>query len=87
MIRRSPNGDLPQIHDTAFVVPTAIVCGKIIVHENVFIGPYAVIAPTRAMIGRVIPNEAGFSESVAQANNGLMMATGAFVTSYNGQPP
>ena len=43
MIRRNPNGDLPKIHDTAFVDPTAIICGKIIVHENVFIGPYAVI--------------------------------------------
>lgn len=43
MIRRNPSGDLPTVHDTAFVDPTAILCGKIIVHENVFIGPYAVI--------------------------------------------
>ena len=43
MIGRNPNGDLPQIHDTAFVDPTAIICGKIIVNANVFIGPYAVI--------------------------------------------
>ncbi|HEX7972427.1 MAG TPA: carbonate dehydratase [Thiobacillus sp.] len=31
------------MHDTAFVDPTAILCGKVIVEENVFIGPYAVI--------------------------------------------
>ncbi|MBD3820710.1 carbonate dehydratase [Hydrogenovibrio sp. JE_KL2] len=43
MIRRNPSGDLPQIHPSAFVDPTAILCGKIIVKENVFIGPYAVI--------------------------------------------
>ena len=43
MIRRNPSGHLPVIHDTAFVDPTAILCGKIIVEENVFIGPYAVI--------------------------------------------
>lgn len=43
MIRRNPNGDLPQVHETAFVDPTAILCGKIIVEANVFIGPYAVI--------------------------------------------
>jgi carbonic anhydrase/acetyltransferase-like protein (isoleucine patch superfamily) len=43
MIRRNPNGDLPVVHDTAFVDPTAILCGKVIVEENVFIGPYAVI--------------------------------------------
>ncbi len=43
MIRKNPNGDLPVIHESAFVDPTAILCGKIIVGENVFIGPYAVI--------------------------------------------
>jgi carbonic anhydrase/acetyltransferase-like protein (isoleucine patch superfamily) len=43
MIRRNPNGDVPIVHETAFVDPTAILCGKVIVEENVFIGPYAVI--------------------------------------------
>ncbi len=43
MIRRNPSGDLPVVHDTAFVDPTAILCGKVVVEENVFIGPYAVI--------------------------------------------
>jgi carbonic anhydrase/acetyltransferase-like protein (isoleucine patch superfamily) len=43
MIRRNPSGDLPIIHENAFVDPTAIICGKVIVGENVFIGPYVVI--------------------------------------------
>ena len=43
MIRRNPSGHLPVVHETAFVDPTAILCGRIIVEENVFIGPYAVI--------------------------------------------
>lgn len=43
MIRKNPRGDLPQIHPSAFVDPTAILCGRIVVQENVFIGPYAVI--------------------------------------------
>ncbi len=43
MIRKNPQGILPIIHESAFVDPTAIICGKIIVGENVFIGPYAVI--------------------------------------------
>lgn len=43
MIRKNPTGHLPVVHDTAFVDPTAILCGKVIVEENVFIGPYAVI--------------------------------------------
>jgi carbonic anhydrase/acetyltransferase-like protein (isoleucine patch superfamily) len=43
MIRRNPNGDLPVIDESAYVDQTAIVCGKVIVGANVFIGPYAVI--------------------------------------------
>ncbi len=43
MIRKNPRGDQPQIHPSAFVDPTAILCGLVIVKENVFIGPYAVI--------------------------------------------
>ncbi len=43
MIRKNPSGHLPQIHESAYIDQTAILCGKIIVHENVFIGPYAVI--------------------------------------------
>ena len=43
MIRRNPRGDLPQVHESSFVDPTAILCGRVVVHENVFIGPYAVI--------------------------------------------
>ena len=43
MIRKNPSGDLPVVAQSAFVDPTAILCGKVFVGENVFIGPYAVI--------------------------------------------
>jgi len=43
MIRRNPRGDIPIVHESAFVDPTAILCGRVVVQENVFIGPYAVI--------------------------------------------
>jgi carbonic anhydrase/acetyltransferase-like protein (isoleucine patch superfamily) len=43
MIRKNPRGDMPQIHPDAFIDPTAIICGLVVVEENVFIGPYAVI--------------------------------------------
>jgi carbonic anhydrase/acetyltransferase-like protein (isoleucine patch superfamily) len=43
MIRRNPNGDLPEIDESAYVDTTAIVCGKVFVGANVFIGPYVVI--------------------------------------------
>ena len=37
--KKNPGGDLPVIHESAYVDSTAILCGKIIVEENVFIGP------------------------------------------------
>ncbi len=43
MIRKNPSGHVPVVAESAFVDPTAILCGKIVVGENVFIGPYAVI--------------------------------------------
>ena len=43
MLRKNPRGDYPEVHETAFVDPTAILCGRVIIHEGVFIGPYAVI--------------------------------------------
>ncbi|MBF0255962.1 MAG: carbonate dehydratase [Gammaproteobacteria bacterium] len=43
MIRKNPRGDLPVIHESAYIDQTAIICGKVIIHENVFVGPYAVI--------------------------------------------
>ncbi len=43
MIRKNPSGDLPDIHESAYVDNTAILCGKNIRRKNVFIGPYAVI--------------------------------------------
>jgi carbonic anhydrase/acetyltransferase-like protein (isoleucine patch superfamily) len=43
MLRPNPRGDMPLVHETAFVDPTAILCGKVVVEENAFIGPYAVI--------------------------------------------
>lgn len=43
MIRKNPTGDMPVVPQSAFVDPTAIICGKVIIGENVFIGPYVVI--------------------------------------------
>lgn len=43
MLRRSPSGHFPQVSPEAFIDPTAILCGRVIIEDNVFIGPYAVI--------------------------------------------
>lgn len=43
MIRRNPRGDWPEVAESAFIDPTAIICGRVSVEDDVFIGPYAVI--------------------------------------------
>lgn len=43
MLRKNPSGHYPQVSPDAFVDPTAILCGNVIVEANVFIGPYAVL--------------------------------------------
>ena len=62
MIRKNPSGDLPIIPESAFVDPTAIICGKVIIGENVFIGPYAVIRADEV-------NEAGGMEPIVIGAN------------------
>ena len=43
MIRKNPSGHLPVIDESAYIDKTAIICGKVIIKENVFVGPYVVI--------------------------------------------
>ncbi|TCJ20245.1 carbonate dehydratase [Parasulfuritortus cantonensis] len=65
MIRRNPNGDLPVVHETAFVDPTAILCGKVVVQQNVFIGPYAVIRADE------VDDDGGMDPIVIGANSNI----------------
>lgn len=39
MIRKNPRVDLLEVHESPFVSPTAILCGRSVVVEKVFIGP------------------------------------------------
>lgn len=43
MIRKNPSGHLPLIDESAYIDKTAIICGKVVIKDNVFVGPYAVI--------------------------------------------
>lgn len=58
MLRRNPSGHMPLVDATAFVDPTAILCGRIVVGREVFIGPYAVIRADEV-------DEAGEMEPIA----------------------
>ncbi len=49
MLRRNPTGHMPEVSENAFIDPTAIICGKVIIEDNVFIGPYAVIRLMKSM--------------------------------------
>ena len=39
MIRKNPNGDYPNIDDTAYIDPSAVIIGKVKIGKNVWIGP------------------------------------------------
>lgn len=43
MLRKNPAGYYPVVSSKAYVDNTAIICGRVIVEDNVFIGPYAVL--------------------------------------------
>jgi carbonic anhydrase/acetyltransferase-like protein (isoleucine patch superfamily) len=87
MIRRNPNGDVPVVHESAFVDPTAILCGKVIVEENVFIGPYAVIRAdevdaTGDMEPIVIGADSNIQDGVVihcKAGGGVVIGTGTSI--------
>ncbi len=60
MLRRNPSGHFPEIHPSSFVDPTAIICGRVIIREKVFVGPYAVIRADEMDIhGNIEPIEIG----------------------------
>ena len=37
MVRWNPEGDYPQIDNTAYIDPTAVIIGKIAIGKNVFV--------------------------------------------------
>ena len=43
MIRKNPNSDYPNIDDTAYIDPSAVIIGKVKIGKNVFVGPAAVL--------------------------------------------
>ncbi len=43
MLRKNPSGHSPVVSEKAYIDPTAIICGKVIIEDYVYVGPYAVI--------------------------------------------
>lgn len=43
MLRKNPSGHSPKVSPMAYIDPTAVICGHVIIHDYVYVGPYAVI--------------------------------------------
>lgn len=70
MLRKNPRGNYSVMHETSFVDPTAILCGQIIVGENLFISRETDLVT----IPKVAVDACGFSESVSRMNVQLARA-------------
>jgi carbonic anhydrase/acetyltransferase-like protein (isoleucine patch superfamily) len=65
MLRRNPSGDRPIIAESAYIDHTAIICGKVIIHDHVFVGPYAVIrADEIDALGQMEPITIGANSNI-----------------------
>jgi len=51
----NPFGDYPQIGKNTFIHPSAQVIGNVVIGENCFVGPNAVIRADEALNGKVSP--------------------------------
>ena len=76
MIRRNPRGDWPEVAESAFIDPTAIICGRVSVEDDVFIGPYAVIRADET-------NESGHIEWI-RIGHGSNLQDGVVIHSKSG---
>lgn len=43
MLRKNPKGQTPEVSTGAYIDQTAVICGRVIIEENVYVGPYVVI--------------------------------------------
>lgn len=42
MLRKNPSGQVPQVSTKAYIDPTAIICGRVIIRDDVYVGPVVV---------------------------------------------
>ncbi len=78
MIRKNPSGHLPVIDESAYIDKTAIICGKVIIKENVFVGPYVVIRADE------VNDEGDMEPIIIGANSNLQ--DGVVIHSKSGAP-
>ena len=64
MLRWNPKGDYPQIHDGAYIDPTAVIIGKVTIGKNVFIGPQVVIRADEPESSIIIDDDCNIQDRV-----------------------
>ncbi|MFW6236718.1 MAG: gamma carbonic anhydrase family protein, partial [Desulfovibrionales bacterium] len=93
MIQRNHAGDMPQIHGTAFVHPSAVIIGNVQIGERVYVGPNAVIradepSPEGTVKAIVVESEVNIQDGViihalggspVRIRNGASVAHGAVI--------
>ena len=86
MIRKNPSGHLPVIAESAYIDKTAIICGKVIIKDNVFVGPYAVIRADEVnALGEMDPITIGANSNiqdgvVIHSKSGAAVTIGEFTS-------
>jgi len=89
-IRPNLLGDYPEIHSSALIDPSAQIIGKVIIGENVFIAPLAVIrADEPGQDGVVVPISIGEEVNIQDgviihSHGGAMVMIGARTTVAHG---
>ncbi len=86
MLRKNPSGHLPQVSAKAYIDPTAIICGRVIIEDYVYVGPYAVIrADELNAVGEMEPIVIGSHTNiqdgvVIHSKSGAAVTIGSFTS-------
>jgi carbonic anhydrase/acetyltransferase-like protein (isoleucine patch superfamily) len=64
IIRKNPDGDIPEVDKSSYIDPTALIVGRVKIGKNVFIGPYAVLRADESGSSIFIGNDCNVQDRV-----------------------
>ncbi|WP_372077183.1 hypothetical protein [Vibrio amylolyticus] len=77
MLRTRTTIHIPQVSDTDFIDPTAIICGKMIIQNDVVIDPISKVPPDYSVFRKSV-----FSQSVVLDNQTLVQGDRRIVNEH-----
>ena len=86
MLRKNPTGHYPKVSEKAFIDPTAIVCGHVVIEDNFFVELYAVIRADEVdergtMLPIIIKKDSNIQDSVViHSKGGAAVSIGAWTS-------